>query len=406
MSGISEIKKFKWYIISLTALILLNAAVIKKEYDSYKDETTRLGSMLAEKQQSEMTFEEAENTLEQYGYGKGSASSTCREFIKSAIAMVLLSAAVYAVIFISLKKQEKEIEDRYNYVISDIERTLNALKDGSYNPSKPEFKHLSGAENNLNIARLESLMDSLYSSISVVKEKAEKDKRETKDVVTDISHQLKTPLAAIKSTYELMQSGSLSADEKKEFEALMGFQITALEKLIYSLVNISRLESGMIDIKLTEGKLFDSVLEAVNSIWLKADEKNIRIEFEDCSEEKIPVILCDKKWLSESFVNILDNAVKYSGENTKILIHIRKLNAMVRIEFKDQGSGIADKEKHNVFKRFYRGMNSSSAEGSGVGLYLARRIISEHRGTIMVKDNVVDGEKKGSVFVVHLPILQ
>ena len=400
MSGMSKIKKFKWYMIPLISLILLNTAVITKEYFSYKDETLRLGSILAEKQQSEMTLEEAETVLEKYGYIKDNASSTYREVIKSTIFMLVSSSVVYFVIAVSLKRQEKEIENKYNYVIEDIECTLNALKDGSYNPSESEFRNLAGSEFNLNIARLETLIDSLYSSISVVKEKAENDKRETKDVVTDISHQLKTPLAAIKSTYELMENGKLSSDERKELETLMGFQIAALEKLILSLVNISRLESGMIDIKLTEGNLFDSVLEAVNGIWLKADEKNISIDFDDCGEDKLPTIMCDKKWLSEAFVNILDNAIKYSDENMNISIYIMKLNAMVRIEFKDQGSGISDEEKHSIFKRFYRGNNSSSVEGSGVGLYLARRIISEHNGTIMVKDNVVDGKKKGSIFVV------
>ena len=406
MSGMSKIKKFKWYMIPLISLILVNTAVITKEYFSYKDETLRLGSILAEKQQSEMTLEEAETVLEKYGYIKDNASSTYREVIKSTIFMLVSSSVVYFVIAVSLKRQEKEIENKYNYVIEDIECTLNALKDGSYNPSESEFRNLAGSEFNLNIARLETLIDSLYSSISVVKEKAENDKRETKDVVTDISHQLKTPLAAIKSTYELMENGKLSSDERKELETLMGFQIAALEKLILSLVNISRLESGMIDIKLTEGNLFDSVLEAVNGIWLKADEKNISIDFDDCGEDKLPTIMCDKKWLSEAFVNILDNAIKYSDENMNISIYIMKLNAMVRIEFKDQGSGISDEEKHSIFKRFYRGNNSSSVEGSGVGLYLARRIISEHNGTIMVKDNVVDGKKKGSIFVVHLPIIQ
>lgn len=406
MSGMSKIKKFKWYIVPLISLILLNAAVITKEYFSYKDETLRLGSVLVGKRQNEMTLEEAETILEKYGYIKDNASSTYREFIKSTIVMLISSSVVYFVIAVSLKRQEKETENRYNYIIDDIECTLNALKDGSYNPSESEFRNLAGSEFNLNIARLETLIDSLYSSISVVKEKAENDKRETKDVVTDISHQLKTPLAAIKSTYELMENGKLSSDERKELETLMGFQIAALEKLILSLVNISRLESGMIDIKLTEGNLFDSILEAVNGIWLKADEKNISIDFDDCGEDKLPTIMCDKKWLSEAFVNILDNAVKYSDENMNISIHIMKLNAMVRIEFKDQGSGISDEEKHSIFKRFYRGNNSSSVEGSGVGLYLARRIISEHNGTIMVKDNVVDGKKKGSIFVVHLPIIQ
>ena len=406
MSGMSKLKKYKWYILPLAVLLLLNAAAITKEYSSYKEETLRLGSILSGKQQNEMTLDEAKETLKQYGYINESISSTYIRFIKSAVFMLTVSSAVYIVIVISLKQQEKETEKIYNHIIEDIERTLNALKDDRYNPSETDFKKLAGTEVSLEVARFETLIDSLYSSISVVKEKAENDKRETKDVVTDISHQLKTPLAAIKSTFEIMQSSNLSEDERREFETLMGFQIAALEKLILSLINISRLESGMIDIKLTEGSLFDAVLEAVNGIWVKADEKNISIEFEHYGEDKMPTVMCDKKWLSEAFVNILDNAVKYSGENTEISIDIIKLNAMVRIEFKDQGIGIPDEEKHNVFKRFYRGINSNSAVGSGVGLYLARRIIAEHNGTIMVKDNVTGGEKKGSVFIVHLPVSQ
>ena len=403
MSGMLKSKKIKWYVIPLIALIILNVSVITKEYISYREETLRLGSILVEKHYDELSFEEAENILEQYGYIKDDKSSIYRDFIKSSAFMIFLSFAVYIAIVAALKKQEEEVEVRYNSAICDIERTLNALRDGSFDPSNEKFKKIIGSEFNSNIARIEMLIDGLYSSILVIKKKAEIDKKETKEVVTDISHQLKTPLAAIKSTYELIQQDSLSLDERKELENLMGFQITALEKLIQSLVNISRLESGMINIKLTEGNLFDTILEAVNGIWLKADEKNIKIEVDDCSD-KMQTIMCDKKWLSEAFINILDNAVKYSSENTEVSIHIVKLNQMMRIEFKDQGMGIPDEEKHNVFKRFYRGTAGKSAEGSGVGLYLSRCIISEHHGTIMVKDNMINGEKKGSVFVIHLPV--
>lgn len=320
--------------------------------------------------------------------------------------MIVLFDIAQGVISTILKKQEKEIEAEYNQGICDIGHILDALRDGTFNPSDEKCKKIASAEFNSNFAGIETLIDSLYSSISVIKENAENDKRETKDVVTDISHQLKTPLAAIKSTYELIQQDTLTSDERKEFENLMGFQIRSLEKLIQSLVNISRLESGMINIKLTEGSLFDSILEAVNRIWLKADEKNIKIEVNDFGEDRMQTIMCDKKWLSEAFVNILDNAVKYSKENTEVSIYITKLNQMMRIEFKDLGMGIPDEEKHSVFKRFYRSPAVSLEEGSGVGLYLARRIISEHHGTIMVKDNVINGEKKGSVFVVHLPCIQ
>lgn len=408
MYGTLKIKKCIWYILPFIALIVLNAVVITGEYYSYKNETLRLGIILAEEQKDELTFEEAERTLEKYGYIKEGKNSIYRQFIKSSGALLISSVILYIVIVMCLKRQGKEAEKKYIEIFDAVERNLDALRDGKYSTYESAYKGFTDLETNHIITRLDTLTDSLYSRISIIKEKAEDDKRETKDVVTDISHQLKTPLAAIKSTFEIMQNDNLSADERKEVETIMGFQIASLEKLILSLVNISRLESGMIDIKLTEGNLFDSVLEAVNSIWLKADEKNIRIEFDSCGEEKLPTVMRDKKWLTEAFVNILDNAVKYSQENTEISIHVMNLNAMVRIEFKDQGFGIPAEEKHKIFKRFYRGSSSTVAEkeGSGVGLYLARRIISEHNGTIMVKDNIIDGEKAGSVFIIHLPLNQ
>lgn len=405
MSGMSKNKKLIWYITPLIAVIFMNAAVITKEYFEYKAETIRLGSILAEKQQNDISFEEAERTLESYGYNKKSTSGAYRGFLRITVFMPVISLLLYVVIAFSIKKQEKETEKKYNCILSDVERVLTALKDGSYDPLAQGMTGTAYAEDCLDAARLETLIDSLYGKIAAIEENAENDKRETKAVVTDISHQLKTPLAAIKSTFEIMAGGNLSEEERKEFEALMGFQIASLEKLIISLVNISRLESGMIDIKLTEGNLFDAVLDAVNSIWLKADEKNIMIEYEDFDAKEVLHVMYDKKWLTEAFINILDNAVKYSEKDTMISISIMKLGSMYRIEFKDRGPGIPDKEKHSVFKRFYRGTAAdSSSEGSGVGLYLARRIISEHNGTIMVKDNVSGGKKQGSVFVVHLPI--
>lgn len=252
------------------------------------------------------------------------------------------------------------------------------------------------------------MLESLYNTILLEREKAKYDKLDTKVVVTDISHQLKTPLAAIKSTFEIMQNANLNSEEREEIENLMGFQINSLEKLILSLINISRLEGGMIEINLSEGNLFDSILDAVNGVWSKADEKNISIEFDNPEDEQLPKLMRDKKWLTEAFINILDNAVKYSKENTEIHINVLSLNTMIRIEFKDQGIGIPDNEKHKIFKRFYRGNKEDVCRetGSGVGLYLARYIISKHRGTIMVKDNFIDGKKLGSIFVVQLPILK
>ena len=105
---------------------------------------------------------------------------------------------------------------------------------------------------------------------------------------------------------------------------------------------------------------------------------------------------------------MLFRSVKYSKADTTITIRVINMNSMVRIEFADQGIGISPNEKHKVFQRFYRGDKEEirRESGSGVGLYLARYIISQHGGTIMVKDNRMDGEKCGSVFIVQIPLLR
>lgn len=407
MSGMEKIKKYKWYIFPLIALIIINIAVITSKYNSYKEETVILAQVIIENKAENITFEEAEDILEKYGYIYEGKSIIYKNYIELVRKMILLSLVLYIIIIISLKQYKKQLGKNYLELITLIEHELDLLKEGIYCPSESTLKNYTSDYDNI-IFRLDTLLDSLYNTILLEREEAKGDKLETKSVVTDISHQLKTPLAAIKSTFEILQNGNLSKEEREEIENLMGFQINSLEKLILSLINISRLEGGMIEINLSEGNLFDSILDAVNGVWSKADEKNISIEFDNPEDEQLPKLMRDKKWLTEAFINILDNAVKYSKENTEIHINVLSLNTMIRIEFKDQGIGIPDNEKHKIFKRFYRGNKEDVCRetGSGVGLYLARYIISKHRGTIMVKDNFIDGKKLGSIFVVQLPILK
>lgn len=184
-----------------------------------------------------------------------------------------------------------------------------------------------------------------------------------------------------------------------------------MEILLQSLLQISRLEAGLIQIEKSQQSLSDIILIAVNRVYPKASEKNIELSF-DCesSLEKMKIML-DKKWLSEALINVLDNAIKYSPRDSKIDIRLQKRNMILRIEIEDQGIGIPSEEYHKVFQRFFRGtiQQVKEANGSGIGLYLARKIIEEHHGTISVSSNwnrSLGTEKKypGSTFLIQLPI--
>lgn len=220
----------------------------------------------------------------------------------------------------------------------------------------------------------------------------------TKTLVTDISHQLKTPLSALKTCFSIYTEAD-TPEEKEEFEERCKFQLDKLENLTASLINISRLENAMILLQPSPTSLTDILIEAVNAVYGKAAAKQITVNTEDFQEITLSL---DKKWTAEALFNILDNAVKYSPAGTCVLIRIQALYSFVRIEIEDQGIGIPREEYNKIFKRFYRGQNATvqKSEGSGVGLYLSRKILEDQGGTVSVKA----ARKQGSVFVVQLPL--
>ena len=223
-------------------------------------------------------------------------------------------------------------------------------------------------------------------------------------LVTDISHQLKTPVAGLKACFEILNQGDLSSEEEEEFLEQCTKQLGGLEALVGSLVNISRMETGMIEIHREPADILETLVAAVNRVYLKAQEKQIAIEFEETEDLEATVIPHDVKWICEAFINILENAVKYSPSNTQIRIRMMKRTTFLRIELEDQGMGIPREDYHKIFKRFYRGESEEvrKQEGSGVGLYLTREILERHGGSVTVSSRY--GKKQpGSTFVVQIP---
>lgn len=225
-----------------------------------------------------------------------------------------------------------------------------------------------------------------------------REKDHTKTLVTDISHQLKTPLSALKTCFSVYLETD-APEEKEEFGRRCQFQLEKLENLTASLINISRLENAMILLKPSPASLTEILIEAVNAVYEKASARQIIIETEDFQDISLSL---DRKWTAEALFNILDNAVKYSPAGSRILIRVQTLYSFVRMEIEDQGIGIPREEYNKIFKRFYRGQNDTvqKTEGSGIGLYLSRKILEEQGGTLSVKA----ARKQGSIFVVQFPL--
>lgn len=221
------------------------------------------------------------------------------------------------------------------------------------------------------------------------------ERNEIKALISDIAHQLKTPLTNLKMYGEFLQDESLTDEERKEFYEVINTSLNRLSFLVESMIKMSRLESGVIQLKTHKNNLNDTVLMVIGQIQKKAKEKNIEIKLEEIHKIELNY---DKNWISEAILNILDNAVKYTGKNGEIQITLQSYDIFSRIDIKDNGMGIEENEIPKIFSRFYRGNNTLDIEGIGIGLYLSREIVDKHGGYIKVKSN-----ENETIFSVFLP---
>lgn len=225
-----------------------------------------------------------------------------------------------------------------------------------------------------------------------------REEQETKALITDISHQLKTPVASLKMSYEIVDSTKLSREEAREFQEKEREDVDRLARLLEAFTQMSKLETGMIRLCPQKASLQKTLAKAVAGVYVKAMEKGISIETQEFDD----ILIChDPGWTAEAFANVLDNGVKYAPSKTCITIRVTKMASLVMVEMEDEGPGIPAKERNRIFQRFYRGESESvrRKEGSGVGLYLTRQILERQGGTVCVKN----GGNGGSNFVMTLP---
>lgn len=225
------------------------------------------------------------------------------------------------------------------------------------------------------------------------KAQLQKEKEQINELISDISHQTKTPIANLLLYSELLAESGM-VENSEELVTAIHTQAEKLSFLIQSLVKVSRLESGVIQTVPEDNSIQEMMEHIVSQAESKAAEKNIKIEVypTDCRA------MFDMKWTSEAIFNILDNAVKYTGTDGKIEISVSEYQFFTRIDIKDTGIGICESEIPKIFGRFYKGNSSQQEEGVGLGLYLAREIVAAQGGYIKVTSHM--GE--GSLFSIFL----
>lgn len=244
------------------------------------------------------------------------------------------------------------------------------------------------------LSQLESKWLRYLTASKLSYQKTEQEREKLKELVSDISHQTKTPLSNILLYTQLLQEQSLDAQSRSLADEIRT-QAEKLEFLIQSLVKTSRLETGTFQLSPCESDIDGMIRSAIEQVTPKADSKQIQINY---TPERYTASF-DSKWTQEALFNILDNAVKYSLECTRITVSVKAFEMFVCISVADQGIGISEEELPRIFGRFYRGQNVREQNGVGIGLYLSRRIIEEQGGYITAESS----PGQGSVFKVFLP---
>ena len=236
----------------------------------------------------------------------------------------------------------------------------------------------------------------LYEMMQQNRAQVDKERRELQSLVSDISHQVKTPVSNLKMVTDTLLTKPVTEAERTEFLQGLRRQTEKLDFLLQALVKTSRLESGAIVLKKKDELLFATLAQALSGIVYAAEKKDLTVTV-DCPPDLR--LAHDSKWTSEALFNLLDNAVKYTPEGGHIRVVVEVWEMVVKIAVMDTGKGIAESQQAAIFRRFYREEDVHDAPGVGIGLYLAREIITRQGGYIQV----TSAPGQGATFAVFLP---
>lgn len=261
-----------------------------------------------------------------------------------------------------------------------LERRLNTL-----------IEYITKVQDDLSLAAPECssegltgiLQSEIYKVVALLREQYSGEKKQKEymaDMLSDISHQIKTPLTAIQLMTELLEQPGLEEEKRLQYAERIDSQVARITWLIKNLLALSQLEAGMLKMKMQPVKLDALMRDIESSLEIMAELKGVSLVF------GIPEISleADSHWLREALMNIIKNCIEHTAEGGRVEVTALQNNIYTQITIKDNGSGISEKDLPHIFERFYKAENAS-VQSVGIGLALAKQIINGHSGLIDVE---------------------
>lgn len=244
------------------------------------------------------------------------------------------------------------------------------------------------------VSKLQSQTVKLHGIVTKYNEKLLGEQEEVRRFLSEIAHQIRTPLTNMETYLSLLQEEGVSREEQDNYISAVCQAEQKIKFLTESFISASRMEHRIIQIRKERLGIRETISKAIFQVYKKAEERHMNIRL--ICDEKL-MISHDRNWLSEAVGNLLDNSIKYSPEGSEITVQAEKNEMFTRIQVRDYGMGIVDDE-NRIFRRFYRGSNVKDQEGFGMGLYITREIVKRHEGFLKVKR-----EPDGTSFSIYLP---
>lgn len=296
---------------------------------------------------------------------------------------VVFSLAIFAVLLIFSARQDRKLEqantDILNFMNGNHNIRLNDNEEGS-------------------LAQLFSSVNAMATSLTTHIAKEKQHKEFLKDTISNISHQLKTPLAALQMYNEIIQDENSGNEVVDSFTLKSRNELNRMENLIQNLLKLARLDAGAIELEKRNCPLKSFLQSAMSGFLTRAETENKSMTLD--GDEGI-ILKCDEGWLLEAVSNMIKNALDHTDLGDAVDIICDETPVMTRITIKDNGKGIHPEDVHSIFKRFYRSRFSKDKQGVGIGLTLAKAIVEKHGGLITVESEV----GKGTVFYLAFPKL-
>jgi len=263
-------------------------------------------------------------------------------------------------------------------------KSENIIKDyigGNYTVHLPQ-------SNEGTIYQLLASVDQLATMLQAKNDAEQKTKKFLKNTISDISHQLKTPLSALMMYQEIIENEPDNPETVKEFSLKIGTALKRIERLIQSMLKITRIDAGSISFEKSNYSIPNILSHAISELTTRASNEKKEIVIDGDLEQ---MLYCDIEWTGEAIGNIIKNALDHTDAGGKITISWEQTPAMIRIFITDNGHGISGEDIHHIFKRFYRSKNTSDSQGIGLGLPLAKAIVEGQGGILSVQSERLQG---------------